>query len=913
MKPDSFRRMSELFEAARRLEPEARAAFLAEACGDDAALRDEVENLLARHSSSGLLGETDVEQRGADLRFAAAAELGADAPERLGPYRILEVLGEGGMGIVYYAEQTSPVRRRVAVKAIKLGMDTKEVLARFEAERQALALMNHPSIAQVYDAGHSGDGRPYFVMEYVAGTPLNTYCDRNRLGVRERIELIIQVCHGVQHAHHRGILHRDLKPSNVLVAAPDDRPVAKIIDFGVAKATNQQLTERTLYTEFGRAVGTPAYMSPEMTELSAEQVDHRADVYSMGVILYELLVGQLPHDWETLQKVSYDEMLRHVRDEEPATPSTRWTQFDRRQTEELAAARQADSTQITKQLRGDLDWITMRALEKDRRRRYQTAAEMAADLTRFLHGEPVEARPPSAAYRVRKFVRRHRALVVGTAAVFIALLAGLIVSLVFFVRAHRSAEEARQRTAQVLQLSDIQRLADYRREMADLWPAHARMVGAMEKWLANSRALSSRLADHRQQVDELRRLAASEGDRWQFDSTENQWWHDNLATLVDDLSQFADPVHGAITEVERRLEFARTIEQRSISDYRAEWSEARKSIAAEGSPYARLDLAPQLGLVPLGQDPVTGFWEFGHLQTGAVPRRGDQGELLLTPETGLVFVLIPGGRFRMGAVAAAEPKPETNSTTANGADNIDPDAEMKEGPVHEVELAPFFMSKYEMTQAQWLRVAGGNPSVYDLEKTIGSKKHSPLHPVENVSWNECETIFHRLELQLPTEAQWEYAARAGTSTVWWTGDDPASLAGAANLADAYARDHNGPRSWIYEAWSDGYLAHAPANKSKPNPFGLHGMLGNVKEWCRDQHGDYAQPVAPRTGERQAESDTRILRGGSYDMNARRARVAFRGRGRPELRSPNLGVRPVRVMFVPGDSIETEASANDMEN
>jgi WD40 repeat protein/serine/threonine protein kinase len=337
----------------------------------------------------------------------------------IGPYRILQKLGEGGMGEVYEAEQEQPVRRRVALKVIKPGMDSKQVIARFESERQALALMSHPSIAQVYDAGTTKEGRPYFAMEHVKGEPITDYCDKHRLTTPQRLELFIQICDGVQHAHQKGIIHRDLKPSNVLVTIHGEKPSSKIIDFGVAKATGQRLTEKTMYTAMGMLVGTPEYMSPEQAEMTALDIDTRTDIYSLGVLLYELLVGALPFERRRLREAGYSEMQRIIREEEPSRPSTRVRTLET--AGEVAQQRHTDLRSLQKQLRGDLDWIVMKALEKDRTRRYASASEFAADVGRYLGNEPVAARPPSTAYLVRKFVTKHRGPVVAVTTVVVSI------------------------------------------------------------------------------------------------------------------------------------------------------------------------------------------------------------------------------------------------------------------------------------------------------------------------------------------------------------------------------------------------------------------------------------------------------------------------------------------------------------
>jgi serine/threonine protein kinase len=360
----------------------------------------------------------------------------------LGRYKLLEKVGEGGFGVVYVAEQKEPVKRRVALKIIKLGMDTRQVVARFEAEHQALALMDHPNIAKVLDAGATDSGRPYFVMELVRGVKLTDYCDQNKLWTKQRLELFIPVCQAIQHAHQKGIIHRDIKPSNILVTLHDGVPVPKVIDFGIAKATQQDLTDKTVYTQLQQFVGTPAYMSPEQAEMSGLDVDTRSDIYSLGVLLYELLTGRTPFDPKELMSQGIDAMRKTIREKEPVRPSTKVATL---QTEELtttAARRAAEAPKLISLLRGDLDWIVMKCLEKDRTRRYETANGLAADLKRHLTNEPVSARPPSTAYRFQKALRRNKLAFAAGAAVVVALILGVIGTSLGLVRAERQRRQA---------------------------------------------------------------------------------------------------------------------------------------------------------------------------------------------------------------------------------------------------------------------------------------------------------------------------------------------------------------------------------------------------------------------------------------------------------------------------------------
>ena len=370
-------------------------------------------------------------------------------PSQIGPYRIVRKLGEGGMGEVYLAEQTDPIQRLVAVKVIKLGMSTRQVVARFESERQAMALMDHPGIARIFDAGTVGE-RPYFVMEYVEGTPVTTYCNENRLSLAERLELFIRICDAVQHAHQKAVIHRDLKPTNVLVTVRDGQPVPKVIDFGVAKAIGRRLTELTMHTELGQLLGTPRYMSPEQLDLTSPDVDTRSDVYSLGVLLYEILTGVVPFEDDSRRTKNLAELLRQLREREPERPSARLT-TQGEVARQIAAERGTSPSTLIRQLQGDLDWIVLKALEQERERRYGSAAELAADLRRFQRSELIEARPPDLWYRTTKFVRKHRAGVASVAAVFL-LLAAFSVVMSFQAdrlarerdRANREAESARQ-------------------------------------------------------------------------------------------------------------------------------------------------------------------------------------------------------------------------------------------------------------------------------------------------------------------------------------------------------------------------------------------------------------------------------------------------------------------------------------
>lgn len=479
-----------------------RDAYLNDACSGDRGMRQRIEALLLSDAEAGNFLTTPAIVRGVMGECAAIAAV-AEQPAgealglRIGPYKLLEQLGEGGMGLVYVAEQDHPCRR-VALKIIKPGMDSRQVVARFEAERQALALMEHQNIARVFDAGTTATGRPYFVMELVKGLAITDYCDKNRLSLRERLELFISVCHAIQHAHQKGIIHRDIKPSNVIVSLQDGKPVPKVIDFGVAKAMGQRLTERTIYTTHGEIVGTLEYMSPEQAEMTGLDVDTRSDIYSLGVLLYELLTASTPLQRKADGSTAYDELLRIIREEEPPKPSTRLSDSGKRLAQ-ISAQRKTEPAQLTRLLRGELDWIVMKALEKDRGRRYETANSLARDIERYLRDEPVEASPPSARYRLGKFFRRNKGPVLAAALVLLALVGGMVGTTWGLVQAQKT------RQAEIQQ----RRRAEANEEKA---VAEKQIVQAVQTFLLRNLL---RQADATEQADTVRQLGM------EFETKEN--------------------------------------------------------------------------------------------------------------------------------------------------------------------------------------------------------------------------------------------------------------------------------------------------------------------------------------------------------------------------------------------------------
>jgi serine/threonine protein kinase/formylglycine-generating enzyme required for sulfatase activity len=880
--------VQEIFESVVGRPDAERAALLDDACGNDGALRDEVEALLKAHDEARGFLEAPT-SGGAETAVTTASPPREGRGTVIGRYKLLERLGEGGFGAVWMAEQKSPVRRRVALKIIKLGMDTEQVIARFEAERQALAMMDHPNIAKVFDAGTTEAGRPYFVMELIKGVPIVEYCDTEKLDTHRRLDLFVEVCNAIQHAHHKGVIHRDIKPGNVLVTLHDGVPVPKVIDFGIAKATNAELTARTLFTEHHQVLGTPAYMSPEQAEMSGLDIDSRTDVYSLGVLLYELLTGTTPFTTKELVRQGLAEMMRIIREDEPQKPSTRLSSLGETATR-TAAQQQVDVRRLGVLLRGDLDWIVMKCLEKERRRRYETASELAADVRRHLDDEPVTASPPSARYRLAKLVRRHRTGVIAAAIAAAALALGGAAAIVGALQV-RDAEA----TARALRPQADEFRARLLLEQADeLWPPHPvpETVETLEGWQGAARELVVRLPGYRARLAESGTQADSVADR----ST-----RELLAKLVAQLEQLSDDggllaadavVPGRGWSVPRRLSFARKL----ATDFAEGGSAARAWAAArEAIPTARadldgdgvleeaypgLDLAPQPGLLPLGPDPDSGLWEFAHIMTGDPPERDASGALVLTEDTGVVLVLIPGGTFLMGADGGA-------------------------GPRHEVTLSPYFISKHEMTQGQWKRLTGDNPSAYgpdaewELDWLASGEPPSLLHPVEQVTWRDADTWLRRAGLALPSEAQWERATRAGTQTRFSTGPDLASLRGAANLRDVRFAEAEFEFWGRYETgFDDGSVVHWAVGSGRPNGFGLHDVHGNVWEWCLDGYAPYPaggsgprlNPVVPTS------SDARyVYRGGSFRFMRGAAGSAIRFFDPPDRSGSALGVRPARTL------------------
>ncbi len=800
--------------------------------------------------------------------------------ELLKDYRIIRRLGAGGAGEVFLAKQRS-VGRRVALKLLHPGhVGSAEAVHRFEREARAIGKLQHRNIVSVYDTGVV-DGRPYIVMEFIPGLGLNEILSRERAGggglEKGQVERWgIELSQALSCAHEAGIVHRDVKPANIRIR-PDG--TALLLDFGLAR--EEQIETLTIPGAFR---GSPIYASPEQIHAQGD-LDCRTDIYSLCVTLYECVTGRTPFTGATTQQIFYEVLSR-----EPVPPR-----------------------QLNRTLSTDLETVILKGIEKEPGHRYPTANQLGEDLTAILEDRPIRARRVGPVTRAYKWSRRHRG---ATVAILLFWIVAFFGPVIFGVR-EKIAREAiqkqeietefqrksavaalkevskaktllRHQLDEVRRLSDIKLLRESILDASDLWPLLPERIPDLDRWLMEAKRLSSRIPLHQETLDRLEPLATQDPktSEFHFEEEGDAWQHQILVELMAGLSDYDE----LIVDVEERRDFATAVAKSTITGegVRATWSQAITAIK-DTPAYGGLQIKPQLGLIPLGPDPDSGFWEFGHLQSGSLPTRNPEtGKLDFQVESCLVFVLLPGGTFRMGA---------TPPTAANplGHPNVDPFARSEESPVHEVSLGPFFISKFEMTQAQWIRIANENPSAYAPGYEIEGVRRTELHPVEQTSLEDCLEMLRRLNLTLPTEAQWEYAARGGTTTIWWTGNEKESLQGATNLLDNYCKTHGGPASWNYETWlNDGYTVHAPAGTYRPNPFGLHNTIGNVAEWCLDDKMGYQS--RPREGDGLREEGgtrSRIYRGGAFSDSASVVRAASRFFSLPDVRLLAVGLRPGR--------------------
>lgn len=783
----------------------------------------------------------------ADAGDAGERGIGAiEAGGRFGHYRLVRRLGRGGQGEVWLAEDPR-LRRQVAIKLLRgLAFTTVDALRRFRREAEVASRLDHPGICPVYDVG-TEHGMPYLVMRFVDGRPLGEAiaAATPRLATPQHVAWTIRVvgllAEALQAAHEAGVLHRDLKPQNVVLTR-DDRPV--LLDFGLARLVEDE----AMFTRTGELRGTPAYVAPELLASPTTRPDAGADVYGLGLVLYECLTHGRPFDAPTLDGI-YRQILSGtpvpVRQRNPAVPR-------------------------------DLEVILQTAMQRDPRRRYASAQALAEDLRRFAARQPILARRAGPLLRLRLWFQRSPGLATAVAVLVLTLAVGLTTSLVLWRQAREGQSRAAGMLAEWERLADRRRL-DQLREEADtaLWPAVAEKIPAMDAWLLRAEALVQHLAAHRRALDEIGRTPAGQADP-AFDDDETAWRYQQLRELVRQLEEFArdDVFATTLAAVARRRAMAVELQQQTIVGAAAAWTEAAARVHS-AAPYGGLVLSPQFGLVPLGPDPRTHLEEFALPATGDVPRRDEAGRLAIGESTGIVLVLLPGGAVWVGAQARDPAAP-----------NHDPQARPLEGPVHRVQLEPFLLSKFEVTQGQWLRTTGANPSTTRPGTELRGHTVDLRHPVESATWDECETLVRRLGLALPSEAQWEYACRAGGNGPWSTGAVVASLAGHANLGDEASRGGY-PRDWRFEpGFDDGYAMHSPVGVLLPNALGLHDMHGNVREWCAGAMTRYQAdgPGDPRR---------KVYRGGSYEAPAAFARSAYREAEQAEARVPFVGLRPAR--------------------
>jgi serine/threonine protein kinase/formylglycine-generating enzyme required for sulfatase activity len=908
-------------------------------------------------------------------------------------YRPEGEIGRGGMGAVvrvWDEDLERPLAMKVMLGEVPAEVseatppDTQQRLARFLEEAQVTGQLDHPGIVPVHEIGLDAEGRVFFTMKLVRGrTLLEVFSElaRDEGGWTQTrvLGLLLKVCEAMSYAHAKGVIHRDLKPANVMVGRfgevyvmdwglarvlggragrepgvepPSGAPVSSVLSLR-HRGSGDTPPPAALQTLEGDIMGTPAYMSPEQARGQLDQVGPPTDVYALGAMLYQLLVGRPPPSVLEL----------------PGSGAGRGT------------ALEAPLHELAPGTAPELEAICEKAMALDPAARYPDMSALAEDLSAYLEGRVVRAYETGAWAEARKWVRRNKPLAGALAAAVALLVLGLVSSLVLKAQSDANAEQAclkeveaqEQRaaavanaaraeaeTAKVLRLSDVRRLQELEREAEDLWPPEPGRIADLEAWLARARALAGNLPAHRETLEQMRSSAAPwtaadrEQDRrthpdaaelaaskvtleetiadleagieglereeaerrvvelearigeledavavrrtWRLATPEEQWQHDVLSQLVADLERLASGLlaedalaAGIGWSVPRRLAFARALQQGfgPAGRHTRAWEQALPAIRAA---YPGLEIAPQVGLVPLGPDPGSGLWEFGHLMSGTLPLRDADGRLLLEEGSGVVLVLLPGGTSWVGAQAQDVSAP-----------NHDPEARQNEAPVHPVDLSPFLVSKYEMTQGQWLRLAGSNPSQYTPDNWRADWLEPPgpaslLHPVESVSWLDCARWLPRAGLALPTDAQLEYATRAGTDTPWWTGSERESLVGAANLADAHAREH-GAGVWPgHELWlDDGATVHAPVGTYRPNAFGLHETVGNLWEWCLDGYDAFWYERSPRvdplldpTGRAR-----RVNRGGSFGSSATLARSADRNGSPAESADGGLGVRPAR--------------------
>jgi formylglycine-generating enzyme required for sulfatase activity/serine/threonine protein kinase len=883
---------------------------------------------------------------GGSLNSTASGRMVGRMSERAKPasrYTVQDELGRGGMGVVYDVWDED-LHRHLAMKVIRgKGGDVvppgsaptpptatppaaqvdPTSLGRFLEEAQITSQLSHPGIVPVHEIGLDPHGNIYFTMRLVRGHTFGQVIEWVAKGesgwnLTRALGVLVDVCDALAFAHDKGVVHRDLKPGNVMVGRFGE---TYVMDWGLARVLGQAdkrdlrlkspdavpmssiHTERRdaiaaredepLMTMDGAVVGTPAYMPPEQANGQVELVDKRADVYSIGAMLYQLLTRQMPYVAPGA-RVSPRTLLALVQMGPP------------KKVHELAP-----------DVPAELQSICEKAMARDAAKRYADTAQFANDLRAYLEHRVVTAHETGAFAELRKWVERNRPLAASIAAAVLLAVGGT--SLV----AWQSRQHAQQissknaaleeRLAEVKRLADVKRVRDLVERADELWPAWPDRVAAMKRWIADAEDVVGRLAVHRASLAKLRASVAPNAPL----DTETQWWNDQLTELVASIEALTRPLalpesalaawkpsadeppdplafvpaDATIAAMRRRVDHAAWVEDVSLNEAIEPWREAAARVAKEPR-YGGLKLEPQTGLVPIGPDPKSGLEEFWCVETGARPVREEaSGRVVERPESGVVLVLLPGGRTTIGSHAV-------DATHPAGSSHADPDSQRNEQPMQEVELAPFFASKFETTRPQWLRVAGAYPST--LKESLDSGVRSLVGPIDEVSWTDVHAVASRLGQRLPTEAQWEYAARGGSTTPWWCGDDKSFVAFAGNVADqAWHRAY--PAATTSEPWDDRFDTVAPVGSFSPNPFGLHDVIGNVWEWCEDEWADddLLHPVRAGDGLRElppsAAPRSRAFRGGSWGDVAVNARSATRLRAHADYRDVDVGFRLARPL------------------
>ncbi|MEM7478841.1 MAG: bifunctional serine/threonine-protein kinase/formylglycine-generating enzyme family protein, partial [Planctomycetota bacterium] len=808
---------------------------------------------------------TLVEHHADPVERYGASQLAPDTV--IGNYLIIEKLGEGGFGEVYRARQTEPVRREVAVKILKKGMDSRQVLARFEAERQTLAVMNHSSIAKVFDAGTTLAGQSYFVMELVKGIPISRFCDVHELSIQNRVKLFIKVCDAIQHAHQKGVIHRDIKPSNILVTGDRETASPVVIDFGVSKATQQEMTDESVATQVHQIVGTPTYMSPEQAEMSSLDIDTRADVYSLGVVLYELLCGDLPLKWDHLKLGNPFEIVRIIQEQVPERPSQEFCSASQEEQEKRAKRRMETPRSLPRALKDELDWIAMKCLEKDRSNRYASVSGLAADASRYLKNEPVLAKRSTLGYSLQKFAAKYRGLVAAGIVAFAVMVLALVAS--FYLM-----EKFRKDRRDLLLLSDLKKLDELRFEFSDLLTTpFTERQDAISDWVTRAEDPLSRDRQHRATLARLQEVARSAGTEQEL----RLWQLNDQTKLVGNLTLFGGDA-GLVAK-------ARSLLQRTPSkeQLQSAWEFCRTDLAKQ---HVDWKITPQESLFPI-KNSTTELWEFVDLTTGICP-----DPQATTPDKycGIQYVLVPGGTFLMGS---PEDEPGRNKSRESQ---------------HQVTVTPFLIAKYETTQGIWQRKMGTKfATLFE-----GEMLPTPA------SWFDCREFGGKLNADLPTEAQWEYACRAGTTTPY------SSASGIESIG--------------WHKGNSGSELHA-VGSLKPNPFGLYDMHGNCHEWVLDRfEADfYRRPEAsglnplnparllshkewlaqeqrinaiPDSKKQEEEFSNYFVtnRGGVYSGPARFCRSADRFFGKPVVNMTGISFRLVRNDVVEVKEMSSQQTA-----